>query len=179
MIDLDIGGACPRQAWTYALSQALGLPTAPGAGTDALTVGTMDYPSEPALEMVARAAMKARQDSVLALFADERTSTCAGLALIYRTKDGAQVMQVEPCRLRRSRPMVLVTTDRRHAFRLDKRCLLTSCAVPSRAKVERGVEHAWDEIRAAMRTVEVDPAQWEASYCTLFTDAQAFADFMA
>ena len=129
--------------------------------------------------MVARAAMKARQDSVLALFADERTSTCAGLALIYRTKDGAQVMQVEPCRLRRSKPMVLVTTDRRLAFRLDKRCLLTTCAVPPRAKAERGIECAWDEIRTAMRKVEVDPAEWEASYCALFTDAQAFADFMA
>ena len=178
MIDLDIGGACPRQPLTCALLQALGLPTDPGAATDALTVGTMDYPSEPALEMVARAAMKSRQDSVLAMFANEQTSSCAGLALIYRTKDGAQVMQVEPCRLGRSKPMVLVTTDRRNAFRLDKRCLLASCAVPSRAKVERGVERAWDEIRAAMRTIEVDPAQWEASYCTLFTDAQAFADFM-
>ena len=60
MIDLDIGGACPRQQLTYALSQALGLPIDLGAGTDALTIGTMDYPSEPALEMVARAAMQAR-----------------------------------------------------------------------------------------------------------------------
>lgn len=179
MIDLDIGGACPRQQLTYALSHALGLPTDPGAGTDALTIGTMDYPSEPALEMVARAAMKARQDSVLALFANDQTSICAGLALIYRTKDGAQIMQVEPCRLRRSKPMVLVTTDRRHAFRLDKRCLLRSCAVPSRAKVERGVERAWADIRAAMRTVEVDPSEWEAGYFGLFFDAQTFADAKA
>ena len=55
MIDLDVGGACPRQQLTCALSQTLGLPKNPGAGTDALTIGTMDYPSEPALEMVARA----------------------------------------------------------------------------------------------------------------------------
>ncbi|MDT0576951.1 hypothetical protein RM533_12305 [Croceicoccus sp. F390] len=74
---------------------------------------------------------------------------------------------------------MLVTTDRRYAFRLDKRCVLITCAVPSRAKVERGVERAWDDIRAAMRTVEIDPAHWEASYFGLFTDAQAFADFMA
>ncbi len=179
MIDLDTGGACPRQQLTCALSQALGLPTDPGAGTDALAIGTMDYPSEPALEMVARAAMRLRQDSLMALFADDQTTTCAGLALLYRTTDGAQIMQVEPCRLRRSKPMVLVTTDRGHAFRLDKRCLLTSCGAPSRAKVERGVERAWEDIRAAMRTVEVDPAQWEAGYFGLFTDAQAFADFMA
>ena len=71
MIDLDIGGACPRQQLTCALSQALGLPTDPGAGTDSLTIGTMDYPSEPALEMVARAAMQARQDSLMALFAND------------------------------------------------------------------------------------------------------------
>ena len=179
MIDLDMGGACPRQQLTWALSQGLGLPTDPGAGTDALAIGTMDYPSELAFEMVARAAIKARQDSLLALFADDRTSTCAGLALIYRTKDGAQIMQVEPCRLRRSKPMLLVTTDRRHAFRLDSRCLLTSCAVPSRAKVERGVERAWDDIRAAMRTAVIDPAQWEAGHFSLFGDARALADFLA
>lgn len=179
MIDLDIDGACPRQRLTYALSQALGLPTDPGAGTDALAVGTMDYPSEPALEMVARAAMKARQDSLMALFADDRTSTCAGLALVYRTREGARIMQVEPCRLRRGKPMVLVTTDRRHAFRLDQRCLLTSCAVPPRTKVERGVEQAWKDIRTAMLSVELDPEQWEASYFQLFADAMAFADFMA
>ena len=179
MIDLDIGGACPRQPLTCALSQTLGLPTAPGAGTDALTIGTMDYPSEPALEMVARAAMKERQDSLMALFANDQTSICAGLALIYRTKDGAEIMQVEPCRLRRSKPVLLVTTDRRRAFRLDKRCVLRSCAVPSRTKVERGVERAWADIRATMRTVEVDPAQWESSYFGLFTDAQAFADFVS
>ena len=179
MIDLDIGGACPRQQLTYALLQALGLPTDPGPGTDALTIGTMDYPSEPALEMVARAAMKARQDSLLALFANDQSSTCAGLALIYRTMEGAQIMQVEPCRLRRSKPMLLVTTDRRYAFRLDSRCQLTSCPVPSRAKLEHGVERAWDDIRAAMRTVEVDPAQWEAGYFSLFGDARALADFLA
>lgn len=179
MIDLDMGGACPRQQLTCALSQALGLPTAPGAGTDALAIGTMDYPSEPALEMVARAAMRVRQDSLMALFADDQTTTCAGLALIYRTRSGAQIMQVEPCRLRRSQPIVLVTTDHRRAFRLDQRCLLTSGGVPSRAKVERGVERAWDDIRAAMRTVEVDPARWEGGYFSLFSDAQAFADFMA
>lgn len=113
------------------------------------------------------------------MFANDQTSICGGLALIYRTRDGAQIMQVEPCRLSRSKPIILVTTDRRHAFRLDKRCVLRSCAVPSRAKVERGVERAWADIRAAMHTVDVDPEQWEASYFSLFTDAQAFADFMA
>ena len=179
MIDLDIGGACPRQQLTCALTQALGLPTDPGAGTDALTIGTMDYPSEAALEMVARAAMQARQDSLMALFANDQTSICGGLALIYRTRDGARIMQVEPCRQSRSKPIIVVTTDRRHAFRLDKRCLLRSCAVPSRSKVERGVERAWQDIRAAMSTVEVDPEQWEAGYFSLFTNAQAFADFMA
>ena len=115
----------------------------------------------------------------MALFANDQTSICGGLALIYRTKDGAQIMQVEPCRLNRSKPIIVVTTDRRQTFRLDKRCLLRPCAVPSRAKVERGVERAWADIRAAMHTVDVDPEQWEASYFSLFTDAQAFADFIA
>lgn len=176
MIDLDMGGACPRQRLTCALSQALGLPIAPGAGTDAFTIGTMDHPSEQALEMVGRAALMARQDSLLAIFADAGTSACSGLALIYRTRDGARIMQVEPCRLQSGKPMALVTTDRRHAFRLDPRCVLTTLAVPSRVKVDRGVARAWDDLRAAMRIVDVDPEEWEESYFSLFTNAQAFAD---
>lgn len=176
MIDLDMGGACPRQRLTCALSQALGLPTAPGAGTDALAIGTMDNPNEQALEMVGRAAIVARQDSLLAIFADDGTSACSGLALIYRTRDGVRIMQVEPCRLQSGKPVALVTTDRRFAFRLDARCVLTTQAVPSRAKVDRGVARAWDDIRTVMRTVDVDPEEWEESYFSLFTDSQAFAD---
>ena len=75
--------------------------------------------------------------------------------------------------------MILVTIDRRRAFRLDKRCILTSRPAPSRAKGVRGVTRAWDDIRGAMRTIEVDPAEWEEGHFGLFTDAQAFADFMA
>lgn len=179
MIDFDLGEACPRQRLTCALIQALGLPTNPGPGSDALSVGTMDYPSEHGIELVARAIIQARQDGLIAMFADPQTSACAGLALIYRTRDGARVMEVEPCRLMRDKPIILVTKDRRHAFRLDERCILTSRAVPSRAKVERGVARAWDDIRSCMLTIDVDPEHWEEGYFSLFGDAQNIADFMA
>ena len=52
-------------------------------------------------------------------------------------------------------------------------------ALGALALFERGVERAWQDIRAAISTVEVDPEQWEAGYFSLFTDAQAFAGFMA
>lgn len=179
MIHFDLGGVCPRQKLTCALSKALGLPTEPGPGTDALAIGTMDYPSEEAIAMVARAAMQARQDILMAMFADETNDICAGLALIYRTREGARVMEVEPCRLARDKPMILVTKDRHHAFRLDERCILTARPMPPRAKTERGVTRAWDDIRATMGNIAVDPEQWEAGYFSVFSDAQSFADFMA
>lgn len=179
MIHFDLGGACPRQKLTCALAEALGLPITPGPGTDAFAIGTIDYPSEDAIGMVARAAMQSRQDILMAMFADETTDTCAGLALIYRTREGARVMEVEPCRLARDKPMILATKDRRHAFRLDERCILTARPMPPRAKTERGVTRAWDDIRAAMRRIAVDPEQWEAGYFSVLSDAQSFADFMA
>jgi len=179
MIHFDLGGACPRQRLTRALSEALGLPVAPGPGTDALNVGTMDYPSEEAIAMVARASMQTRQDTLMALFADRAASSCSGLALIYRTRDGARVMEVEPCRLGQARPVILVARDRSSAFQLDERCILTSRPVPPRAKVTRGVSRAWDEIRRSMRSIEVDPEAWEAGYFTVFGDARSLADFMA
>jgi hypothetical protein len=178
MIEFDLGGACPRQKLVLAIGEGLGLPTTPGPGTDALNIGTMDYPSEEAIEMVARAAMQARQDTLMAMFADQTTQVCAGLALIYRTREGARVMEVEPCRLEPAKPLLLVTRDRRSAFALDERCILSSRSVPSRAKIERGVRRAWEDICLAMRRIQPDPDAWEAGYFTLFGDAQSFADFM-
>lgn len=179
MIEFDLGGACPRQKLVLALGEGLGLPTSPGPGTDALNIGTMDYPSEQAIEMVARAAMQSRQDTLMAMFADQATDACAGLALIYRTREGARVMEVEPCRLASAKTMLLVTKDRRSAFALDERCILSSHPVPPRTKIERGVSRAWEDIRLAMRLIEPDPDAWEAGYFTLFGDAQSFADFLA
>ena len=179
MIDFELGGACPRQRLTCVLIEALGLPTSPGPGTDAMTVGTMDYPSQQAIEIFARATVQARQDALMAMFADTATSTCAGLALVYRTRDGARVMEVEPCSLKQGKPIILVTKDRLRAYALDERCLLQSRPVPPRAKVERGVARAWSDISKAMRMIEVDPEQWEAGYFSIFGDAQSLADFMA
>lgn len=179
MIDLDIGGACPRQPLTLALLEGLGMDVDPGPGTDTFTIGTADHPSLEAIEMIARATLASRQDSLFAMFDDTETSICTALALIYRTRSGASVMQVEPCRSKQGRPMILVTTDRTKAFSLDERQILTSVPVPPRAKTERGIKRAWDEIRASMRTLKIDPAHWESANFNLFTDARAFADFLA
>lgn len=179
MIDLDFGGACPRQPLTLALLQGLGMPVEPGPGPDAFSIGTLDHPSEAALEMVARAAMATRQDSLLALFADQRTSHCGGLALIYRNREGVNILQVEPCLPQHGRPMILVTRDRTRAFGLDERFILTARTLPSSTKIERGIDRAWIEIKAAMRTLEVDPDAWECGDFAIFGDARAMADFLA
>jgi len=179
MINLDIGGACPRQPLTLALLEGFGMDIDPGPGTDTFTVGTVDYPTAEAIEAIGRATMASRQDSVLAMFADDRTTVCTALALIYRTRSGASVMQVEPCRTKRGRPMILVTTDRQKAFKLDERQILTTVPVPPRVKTDRGIQQAWEEIRTSMRSAKVDPADWESANFSVFADAQAFADFMS
>lgn len=179
MIDLHIGGACPRQPLTLALLQGMGIPAEPAPGTDAFSIGTLDYPSEAAIELIARAAMATRQDSLMALFADTETSLCGGLALIYRTLNGVSVFQVEPCRLKQDQPMILITRDRSKAFALNERFILTTRPVPPAARIRRGIDLAWAEIKAAIRTMEVDPAHWESGDFAIFGDAQAIADFLA
>lgn len=161
MIDFDLGGACPRRRLSYALAEALDLPLNPGPGTNALKLGVLDHPSDEAIDTLAMAAIDGRQDELLSLFADRSSESFICLALLYRTRDGAEAIMVEPCRLKRGKPILLVSTDRRRAFRLDERCIITTCPVPPRAKVTRGIEHAWSDIRAAMRTVSMDHGNWE------------------
>lgn len=137
MFDLDIGGACPRRPLGFALLEAMGAPTEPGSGTGAFSVGTLDYPSPEGFELLARAMIRARQDSVFAMFADAQTNRCGGLALIYRTNEGATILEVEPCRLKRQRPMILVTRDRSQAFQLDERGIVTARPVPPKGVARR------------------------------------------
>jgi len=179
MIDLDIGGACPRQPLTLALLDGLGMPGEAGLGTGAFCVGSLDRPSLQGVELFAHAAIKERQDVLLAMFADTETSRCGGLVLIYRTHDGAILLDVEPCRPNRGRSMILVTNNRSNAYRLDERGHLTACPVPPKQKIERGIEIAWADLRLSMREVKPDPADWETTYFSAFTDAQAFANFVA
>lgn len=164
MIDFDLGGACPRRRLSYALAEALDLPIDPGPGTNALKLGVLDHPSDEALNTLAMAAIDGRQDELLSIFADRSSDSFICLALLYRTRDGVEEIMVEPCRFKRGKPILLVSADRRRAFRLDERCIMTTCPVPPRAKVARGIEHAWSDIRAAMKTVSIDQGNWEQRY---------------
>ena len=179
MIHSDLGGACPRRKLAYALAEALGLPVDPGPGTNAVKMGVLDYPSDEAIDSLALAAIHGRQDEVLALFANREPSSFICPALIYRTAEGVDTLKVEPCRLNRGKPIMLVSADRRRAFRLDERCILTTCPVPPRAKLARGIAHAWEDIQAAMRRVVVDPEQWEAGPLTASGRPHSFADRVA
>jgi len=161
MIDFNLGGACPRRKLSYALAEALDLPIDPGPGTNALKLAILDHLSEEAIDDLALAAIASRQDKLLSLFADRGSESLICLALLYRTREGVEIITVEPCRLKRGKPIMLVSVDRRRAFKLDDRCILTTCPVPPRAKLARGVEHAWADIRASLQNVVVDPRHWD------------------
>lgn len=179
MIHFDPGGACPRRKLAYALAEALGLPVDPGSGTNAVKMGVLDYPSDEAIDSLALAAIHGRQDEVLTVFANRDPSSFICLALLYRTREGVETIMVEPCRLKRGKPIMLVSADRRRAFKLDERCILTTCPVPPRAKVARGIARAWEDIQAAMRRVVLDPEQWEAGPLTASACSHSFADRVA
>ncbi|GMN01663.1 hypothetical protein [Erythrobacter sp. MTPC3] len=161
MVDFDLGEACPRRKLSYALADAMDLPIDPGPGTNAVKLGILDYPSEEAIDGLALAAIAGRQDELLSLFADRSSESFICLALLYRTRDGVETIKVDPCRLKRGKPIILVSADRRRAFKLDDRCILTTCPVPTRAKLARGIENAWADLRASMQNVAVDPRHWD------------------
>lgn len=172
MIDLDIGGPCPRQPLTRALMALLGLPRG-GTGTDCFVVGFMDGPNVPGIEESAHHCVRQRQDLLLCMFADEQTATCSMLTLLWRTVTGTSVIIVEPCAVADDAPLVLVSLDRTEAFALDHRCALARCEVPREDHIDEGIEKAWKAITTQIRLIQTDPDSWSHGVLTPFCDPSA------
>lgn len=156
MINLDLGGACPRRPLTYVLPRAMIHPNGP-ADASLKGFGLSVIASNGSLlegtAMMSGIAIKSGKPWLLANFPDERTSICDGLVLHRPHRDKFEVGMVEPCLLRSGCAMILVAADRSRAYRADPQGNLVECAVPRPARAAAGVERAWDELKRRMHAV--------------------------
>lgn len=153
MVDLNLGGACPRRPLTYVIPRLMMNPSGPVdasiKGVD-LAVGASNGDLEEGITVMADVAIRTRASCLLANFADDVTTVCCGLYMFKPMGNEVLIGRVEPCILRKGSPMILVATDRSRAFRLDAAGRLISCPVPRHSRFVAGVERGWSEIRRRM-----------------------------
>lgn len=154
MIDLNLGGACPRRPLTYALARAMKYPNAPidvPLGDCDLGVVASNGSLAEGIEVLGDFALRSGRSWLMANFADNITTECRDLVLLRPVDEGILVGTVEPCMLRPGGPMILVSADRTRAFEMTAAGQLVDRPVPRPARVKEGIERAWAELIRRMR----------------------------
>jgi len=154
MIDLNIGGACPRRALTYALARALICPSGPldaplpkgGLGLVAVNGNLQD-----GIAMVADIAAKAGRTWLMANFADDHTNICSGIVQLRPTVLGVEVTTVHPFLLEDGAPMTLISSCAKRAFAFDAQGQITDVPPPVPLHASRGADRGWGELRRRMK----------------------------
>ena len=153
MIDLDLGGACPRQPLMHVLSGALGAPSklqgeasAPGS----LNFVVMNGELLASAASLGSIAAQTGSDWLMSSYADPVTTQCQRLVLAQRTAAGIVVSDAQPCRLPGQARMLLLT-NRGEAFVVDPAGRLVSFRAPLPPQALQGILRAWDEIHSGMR----------------------------
>ena len=117
---------------------------------------------DPAFENLMRMAGGAGVDYLLALSKRQRDGSIRrGLALITTVRNATVAQAVEPARISPGQPVVLVSTDRRHAWRLRDGALV-SVAMPPLHKVERGIEAVTAEVGAMVEEAVASNSRYVA-----------------
>ena len=156
MIDLNLGGACPRRPLTYVLPRAMWHPRGPadasikGCG---LGVGASNGELTGGIRAMADVALRTKTPRVLANFADDGTTKCDGLFILKPMGHEVMIGLVEPYILRKGSPLILVRGDRSRAFSINAAGKLIECPVPPMSLMAAGVERGWAEIRRRMADV--------------------------
>lgn len=154
MIDLTDVGACPRRPLTYAMSRAMKYPNGPievPLGDCDLGVVASNGSMAEGVEVLGDVALRSGRNWLMASFADNITTECRDLVLLRPVDEGILIGTVEPCLLRTSAPMILVSADRTRAFEMTAAGQLVDRPVPRPARVKEGIERAWAELIRRMR----------------------------
>ena len=154
MIDLNLGGGCPRLALTHVLPRAMVTPNlsadAPLAGIE-LAVVAMNGSISEAIPLLAKTARDHRRPWLMAAFENGVTPFCSGLVLFRPLTAGIEIGMVEPCLLADRGAIMLVAADRTKVFAIDEAGRLAERPMPRPARVGAGIGRAWDCLKSRMR----------------------------
>ncbi|MGY6552867.1 MAG: hypothetical protein ACXIT4_13400 [Erythrobacter sp.] len=189
-ITLDHPGPCAVEAMQTALLRLMGMPRT-ADGTDDL------WPREPiplvlrrdtgspelggeedyaGLVALARCAQVKQADFLIIFANDAGNQTGRYFGLLRPGRFAPTITLVEPCRVRASKPLMLVSEDRTQAFMLDytrnPAGALISMPLPRAKGIGNRIGKAWRQIAAEMSQITIDPAKWanEATFAVAMPD---------
>lgn len=150
-----------HQALAAALAKLMQLP--PGRPGTNFRVGAMLVnKGDPAFENLMRMAGGAGVDYLIALSERQRDGSIRrGLALITTVRNVTVAQAVEPARISPGQPVVLVSSDRRHAWKLHEGALV-SVAMPPLHDVERCIVAVTAEIDALVAKASASNSRYVA-----------------
>jgi hypothetical protein len=153
MIDLNIGGACPRRPLIHALPRALMFPSGPldvPLPDPGLSVIAVNGNLQEAIGMFSGIAAKTGRTWLVVNFADDFTNKCRGIVQLHPAAAGVDVIMVHPFLPKRGASMVLVSACVTRAFAFNARGEIVDVPPPPRSKVSRGIDRGWAELKRRM-----------------------------
>jgi hypothetical protein len=169
MIELNLGGGCPRRSLIHVLPRAMVLPnpspyeSLPGIN---FAVASMNGALRKHIPVLASSVQSAGRPMLVVAFADAKLPVCTGMTLFRPVPAGVEVGMVEPCLARDDEAIMLLAADRSKLFKLDARSELVERRVPKAARNGDGIERAWSDLKRRMteltqHTGRFPLASWE------------------
>jgi len=153
MIDLYIGGACPRRSLTYALPRALVCPSAPldaSLPNSGLGVIASNGSMKDSIPVISKVVAKTGRTWLVANFEDEYTNICNGIMHMRPTPAGVDIVMVHPFLSDNAAPMTLVSSCAGRAFGFDAHGQEIDLPPPERSKASAGADRGWGELKRRM-----------------------------
>lgn len=168
MIDLNLGGACPRRSLVHVLPRAMVVPNVcayePLTGIN-FAVMACDGALRDSIPILANSVQDAGRPALIAAFAP-KLPVCTGMTLFRPLRDGVEVGMVEPCLVNDGDAIMLVAVDRSKLFRIGAKGELVARRVPKAMQNGQAIDRAWADLRHRMSKL-VEPtghfplASWE------------------
>ncbi|WP_296722367.1 hypothetical protein [Erythrobacter sp.] len=154
MINLSLGGACPRRPLTYVLPRAMMRPGySADPAIDKCDIGTVaaNGSLHETITHLMNVAIRSRKPWLLATFADRASNVCEQLILLRPYEGKLLITPVAPYITRPGSTLFLVAADRSCAFMANAAGTLVECAVPPASCIAAGVKRGWSKVRRLMK----------------------------
>ncbi|KNH01893.1 hypothetical protein J121_92 [Qipengyuania citrea LAMA 915] len=168
MIDLNLGGACPRRSLVHVLPRAMVVPNVcayePLTGIN-FAVMACDGALRDSIPILANSVQDTGRPALIATFAS-KLSVCTGMTLFRPLRDGVEVGMVEPCLVNDGDAIMLVAADRSKLLRIDAKGELVERRVPKAVRNGEAIDRAWADLKHRMselveHTGHFPLASWE------------------